>query len=909
MTFARTKIQPPRLRPGALVQRRGLEARLGTALIETRLVLVCAAAGYGKTAALAREFERLPEGTARAWIAVDEGDDLHRLLACLVAALEPWDPPWRIAPEALISQATASDARQRQTAAAELLNTLEACEAPHGVIAFDDLHRTDDEAVFELLNLLLERLGPRWTVAIASRSEPPLALARLRARGEVAAFGQADLEFDRDEVRSLAVTTGLDAETADALYQRTHGWAVGLRLALSAPRDAGGALRRATVDRHVFEFLATEVLDELPDGLREFLLRTSGLPELNAARCAALTGLPLASAAALLDEIDRRGLFVSTLVADDCDPQATLTLKLHDLFREALEHRLHRERPQEAAALLERAAAGESDPVRRIGLLLRAGRLEEAAQVLLAAGPQALAEGAITSMARLVAQFPAEWAIGSPELQRMRGLVAWARWDFAEMLDAMRQAESAYDARGDLAGQQSAQAYQALALNAFGRMHEAAQRLSVLRREALAPEVRIIVLVACSWHALEVGAHHRVGPVLAELMDLLEGDPRMAAWYQCTPLPRFNGLPGTAGPLQRYVHGALRVAGDAPTPLRASAMVQQSWRLLWQGRLDAAEATWQRGVADAAWIGNPVSARQPLQAFSAVLHALRGDRAHALSIARARLEDRPPRGAWGHWQILGQVARIAALCDELALLSSCLRRMGDIAAIEHAAVPAVSLPLTLPLLGHAARLEGRRSEAIAHWRAALEHEEAMDIVGQAAETRLHLAHALLDSGDRAGAAAVLLPVFERVAAEGEPGGALFAPVALAALAAADWGGALAPDRQRLLRDWLAAVRPAARAVPPPTHAAPAQIVVPATALTSRPMPLAAAGGGDRFALSPREREVLERIAAGDSNKLIARAFDLSPHTVKRHVANLLDKLGVASRGQAAAWYRAQQGPG
>ena len=57
-------------------------------------------------------------------------------------------------------------------------------------------------------------------------------------------------------------------------------------------------------------------------------------------------------------------------------------------------------------------------------------------------------------------------------------------------------------------------------------------------------------------------------------------------------------------------------------------------------------------------------------------------------------------------------------------------------------------------------------------------------------------------------------------------------------------------------------------------------------------------------LSAREREVLERIAAGDSNKLIARAFDLSPHTVKRHVANILDKLGAGSRGQAAAWFRA-----
>ncbi len=83
----------------------------------------------------------------------------------------------------------------------------------------------------------------------------------------------------------------------------------------------------------------------------------------------------------------------------------------------------------------------------------------------------------------------------------------------------------------------------------------------------------------------------------------------------------------------------------------------------------------------------------------------------------------------------------------------------------------------------------------------------------------------------------------------------------------------------------------------------ARPLVPPAALPSAP--------AARMRLSPRECEVLQRIAAGDSNKMIARTLDLSPHTVKRHVANLLDKLGVASRGQAAAWYlaRPQHRPG
>lgn len=943
MSFPRTKIQPPRPRVGALIERRGLEARLGPALLTHRLVLVCAAAGYGKTATLSRQIDRLPPGTAHAWVAADEGDDLHRLLACLVAALEPYDPPWRIAPEAVVALAASEDPRQRHAAAGELLNALDACEVSHGIIVLDDMHRVDDPAVFTFIDQLLEHLGPRWTLVISSRTEPPLSLARHRVRGELAEFKQGDLQFDRDEVRALATATGLDPGLADRLWQRTAGWAVGLRLAVSAAREPGGALRRATIDRHVFEFFATEVLEELPVALRDFLLHTSVLPELTAARAAAVTGLPPGTAAALMEEIERRGLFVSVLeVDDDSDEQPTLTLKLHDLFRDALEHRLQRGRPQALADLLQRAAATEPDPIRRIGLLLRAGRHAEAADVLMAQGPAQLAEGAVASVSRLVQQFPADWALQSPELQRVRGLAAWARWDFAEMLDAMRQAEAAYDARGDEAGRQAAQAYQALALNAFGRMHEAGQRLGVLRREALAPDARLVVLVACSWHALEVGALHRVGPVLGELMDLLDDDPRIESWYHGVPLPRFNGLPGTAGPLQRYADGVLRVAGDMPTPLRASAMVQYGWRLLWQGRLDEAHEAWQRGCADAAWVGDPLNLRHHLQALAAVLHAVQGRRTEALALARARVAEIPAGySAWGHWQVQLQAARIAALVDELPLLAACLSTLQALPTRPGDLAVQAGTRLLLPLRGHLARLQGRWAGAIDHWREALATEAQIDLLGQAAETRLHLAAALLQAqGDATGAAEVLAPVFDRVQAEGEPGGVLLARGPLALLARADWHGALPPERQALLRHWLALLPAAAEATEP------AQIVLP-PGLVRRPMaspapglatpPAAGVHTSDRddlhrapphnepdpatgpapwgstaaaspgASLSPREREVLERIAHGDSNKLIARAFDLSPHTVKRHVANLLDKLGVDSRGQAAAWYRQHLG--
>ena len=100
-----------------------------------------------------------------------------------------------------------------------------------------------------------------------------------------------------------------------------------------------------------------------------------------------------------------------------------------------------------------------------------------------------------------------------------------------------------------------------------------------------------------------------------------------------------------------------------------------------------------------------------------------------------------------------------------------------------------------------------------------------------------------------------------------------------------WGSRLNAAQLGLLQDLLDTLQQARRS----DAAEPAP----------RPLALASAGGD----LTEREFEVLARIAAGDSNKLIARALELSPFTVKRHVANILDKLGLASRGQAAAWWR------
>jgi LuxR family maltose regulon positive regulatory protein len=214
----------------------------------------------------------------------------------------------------------------------------------------------------------------------------------------------------------------------------------------------------------------------------------------------------------------------------------------------------------------------------------------------------------------------------------------------------------------------------------------------------------------------------------------------------------------------------------------------------------------------------------------------------------------------------------ASLLREQAALIPPAREIKNYVMIE---VPLATVPARL------AAAESRHAEAAAIWQRLLEDEKKLDVLGLAEEARLRHADALLHLGRRAEAAATLKPLFARVAESGELGGVLLAGGAvIARVAAAPWRAELDWTELALLRGWAQRyVGPAAPALSVPAGAGP---------------------------ISARELDVLGRIAAGESNKLIARALDLSPHTVKRHVANILEKLDISSRRQAADWYRANR---
>jgi LuxR family transcriptional regulator, maltose regulon positive regulatory protein len=868
-----TKLQPPRTRAG-LIERSRVEQKLGEALAGRRLTLICAPAGFGKTAALARQIPLLPKGTALAWIAADEHDDLHRFLRCLFLALEPFDLPWRADPTALIAAATGVPS-DLDVAVTGLVNAMAACEVPRGLVVIDDGHRIGDSAVFKFLQLLLDRLPAHWGVALSSRVEPPLKLARLRARDELAELRQDELSFTEEEIAALVACCG-DGPDAAQLLARTGGWAAGLRLVLNAYRPAeSGCGLSPTVDRHVFEFLTAEVLDELPADLYEFLLQCSVLPELTVRRCIAVTGN--ARAADLLGEIERRGLFVSVLGGRET------ALTLHDLFRDCLAERLRRKQPEQLPELLRRAADTEPDPIRRLSYLLRAGDWDAAERLMEKVAEAMLADGATEPVLRLIEQFPVERRERSPLLALLRGQVAWERWDWRGMVEEMQRAICGFEAAGDRERLCRARVFEATALVGGGWIKDSRTRLSGIDLEDTDLETRALALALDTWHAIDLGEFRRVASGYTAMLDLLEQTDRQRIWNHCFQRTLYVWMPGMAAPLTRLVDYVMRRTGDSPTQMRAIAYVMAAWLALWRGDLAQALASIEQAQHDARWLSMPTRISMFANTAQAIVHAARGERESAFaamdsvlayfSSARPSGPVEQPTSMLGHYLFLA--IRLADALGDADALRSFAARLPPPRRIKNYAMlraPLATVPARL------ATLDGRLDEAVEIWSEVLCDEAAIDVLGLAEEARLRHADALLRLGRKDEAAAALKLVLGKVADNGELGGVLLAGSAvLIRLAGAPWYDLLEWTELAMLRGWAQHFGTPAAMAAPVTEAGP---------------------------LSMRELEVLARISTGESNKTIARALKLSPHTVKRHVANILDKLDLYSRGQAAQWYRA-----
>jgi LuxR family maltose regulon positive regulatory protein len=393
-----TKVHLPTPRRPLVPRPRLVEQLLGRPSSMPRLVLVAAPAGFGKTTVLSQWLTSGDPSTSPrvAWLALDQQDaDPRRFLVHLIAALRTTDPDIGADALTLLDR----DPGGPTTAAlVSLVNDLDVVAGPT-VLALDDYHVIDAAAVHDAVTFLLDNLPTQVTLAISTRADPPLPVARLRARGELVELRAADLRFTPGEAGLfLNQVMGLDLDHAQvaALDTRTEGWAAGLQLAgLSARGRRGDAEAVATfvreftgTNRFVLDYLVEEVLHSQPDDVRAFLLDTSILRELTGPLCDALTGRR--DGHQLLERLERSNLFLVPL--DD----ERRWFRYHHLFADALRAQL---------------AAGHPD--RLPTLHLAAAHWFAAHDALTGAIPHALAAGDADYAAALV-------ELALPDLRRDR---------------------------------------------------------------------------------------------------------------------------------------------------------------------------------------------------------------------------------------------------------------------------------------------------------------------------------------------------------------------------------------------------------------------------------------------------------------------------------------------------------
>jgi len=325
-------IPPPRLK---VVSRPHLIERMNEGM-HKKLTLISAPAGFGKTTLVSEWVTRC--GRPASWLSLDEGDnDPRRFLAYLISAIRTaaknigegifglLDSPKPLAIESVLTS---------------LLNEI-AAVPDEFILVLDDYHLIESDQVDHSIAFLIEHLPPQMHLILATREDPSLPLARLRARDQLTELRAVDLRFTPSEAAEfLNQVMGLDlsAENITALETRTEGWIAGLQLAaisMQGHKDATGFIQSFTGShRFVMDYLVEEVLRQQTESVQTFLLRTSILDRLCGPLCESILLDPSVSGQATLEFLEHANLFIVPL------DNERRWYRYHHLFAELLRQRL-----------------------------------------------------------------------------------------------------------------------------------------------------------------------------------------------------------------------------------------------------------------------------------------------------------------------------------------------------------------------------------------------------------------------------------------------------------------------------------------------------------------------------------------------------------------------------------------
>src|SRR6266540_2680886 len=871
------------------------------------LVLVSTPAGFGKTTLLA-SWARNTERPV-AWLSLD-GDDNDPVCfwRYTIAAV---DRVHKGIGEHTLSLFNALAQPTSNAVVTALVNELAALP-DELVLILDNYHLIESQAVHDSLTFLLEHLPPRMRVVIASRSDPPIPLARFRARGQLAELRAADLRFTLEE--SAALLRGiwglnLTEESIAALEERTEGWVTGLQFAALSLRVSPDAARfiqefRGS-HRYVLDYLTEEVLEQQPDDVRSFLLETSILEQLSGPLCDALTGRH--DGQEVLEYLERANLFLVPL-----DEQRRW-YRYHHLFADLLRARLHPADPDRVPELHRRAADWAEEH----------GLIEDATRHALAAGDEAwaaalversvdevLRRGEGVTLRRWLSLLPRQVVASHPRLCLVQAIAASTagRLLAAELL--LQDAERA------LATAPSQP-----------QVSPAGREGSVLANIPAA-----ITLLRAS-HAGYRGDAERATELARQAQAHLAEDERGPRFSCRWNLALADWMRGRLTEAERAFAGIVaegRAAGATHLALSAGAVLGQVQRA--QGRLGVALRTYRQGLELASEAGRPVvlsagmahvgiaqvfyerdqledalrhatdgialcrqlTFTQPLATALATLawiRQARGDTAGArAAIGEAARAFPSPEIVALHNPVPAERARLLLAQGDLAEATRWVQEQG-LADGDAPSYPQERESLVLARVLLARNAPDRALDLLARLRA---EAEAQRRTGSVIELGALKARAFQEAGRQELALAALVEVlalshaegYVRVYAdEGPPMAALLRTLVAGGKRGPPTGGGEIPVNYlgRLLRAFQQDRE--SRAQHPERETRPG-IPGPVEILTNR------------------ELEVLALLATGKPNREIAEELTVTPDTVKKHVTHILDKLGAANRTQAVARARA-----
>jgi LuxR family maltose regulon positive regulatory protein len=389
------KLAPPVART-RVVERRGVLDRLADS--SEPLVVVSAPAGTGKTTTLHQWVET--DARPAAWVQVDEADGdpvvLLTYLSRALAAVAPVDDA--------VDRALLLAVPPLQERVLPLLAEALGAAGPF-ILVLDDTHLLGSSRAWEVVSFVLRGLPQGAQLAVGTRTDPPLHLARRRASGELLELGVRELAFDRDEAVELLRLYGLDLDEGEVerLLEATEGWATGLQLACLAASGRAPAewLDQVRGDRReVASYFTEEVLERQPEEVQGFLLETSVLTELSPELCALVTGRD--DAGELLARVAREELFVVPL------GEQMSSYRYHHLFAEMLQAELGRRRPgraQELHRLVALSYTARDLPDPAVFHLLAAGDIGAAGDLVAASWPAMWTRGQAETVRRWLESF------------------------------------------------------------------------------------------------------------------------------------------------------------------------------------------------------------------------------------------------------------------------------------------------------------------------------------------------------------------------------------------------------------------------------------------------------------------------------------------------------------------------